>query len=180
LSQQIEMKFLLSSFILSSALATSSALIDCSVVERAEDELEVGGAAACNHFLGIDHQSYINWYDSSNIDAYPNSFFLQGSDPQKPEDGAAIHWRVDDEYLHLDIAARATGWLSFGISEAGGMTGTDMVIFTANRPDELVDAYIGDERAIRTACGAALKDDDDDDDEGDEEIEKAVGITTDQ
>jgi hypothetical protein len=144
------MKFLLSSLLLSSALHSSSALIDCSVVERAEDGLAVGGAVACNHFLGIDHQSYINWYDSSNIDAYPNSVFLQGSDPEKPEDGAAIHWRVDDEYVHLAIAARATGWVAFGISEAGGMTGTDMVIFTATRPDELVDAYTGDERLPQT------------------------------
>jgi hypothetical protein len=144
------MKFLLSSFILSSILCRSSALIDCSVIQRTEDNFPAEGAAACHYFLGIDYQSYINWYDSSNIDTYPNSVFLQGSDPQKPEDGAAIHWKVDDEYLYLAVAARAIGWVSFGVSEAGGMTGTDMVIFTAARPDELVDAYTGDERLPQT------------------------------
>jgi hypothetical protein len=144
------MKLLLSTFILSSALYGSSALLDCNVVQRAEDEIPVGDVAACHHFLGIDHQSYLDWYSNSDIDEYPKSVFLQGSDPQKPEDGVAIHWKVDDEYLHLAVAARATGWVAFGISEAGGMTGTDMVIFTAARPNELVDAYTGDERLPQT------------------------------
>jgi hypothetical protein len=144
------MKLLLSSFILSSALYGSSAILDCNVVQRAGDEIPVGDVAACHHFLGIDHQSYLDWYNDSDIDNYPNSVFLQGSDPQKPEDGAAIHWKVDDEYLHLAVAARATGWVAFGISEAGGMTGTDMVIFTAARPNELDDAYTGDERLPQT------------------------------
>jgi hypothetical protein len=128
----------------------SSSGLDCTVIQRAEGDITVGPDAACNHFLGVDHQSYLNWYDNSNIDTYPNSAFLQGSDPQKPEDGAAIYWKVDDEFVHLAVAARATGWVAFGISEAGGMTGTDMAIFTANRPNELIDAYTGDERLPQT------------------------------
>jgi Copper type II ascorbate-dependent monooxygenase, N-terminal domain/DOMON domain/Copper type II ascorbate-dependent monooxygenase, C-terminal domain len=144
------MKCVLPSLVLSSALYGASALIDCSVVERAADEFPAQRVAACDHFLGIAHQSYIDWYADSNIEDYPNSVFLQGSDPQKPEDGAAVHWRVDDEYVYVAVAARATGWVSFGISEAGGMTGTDMVIFTAARPNELVDAYTGDERFPQT------------------------------
>ncbi|KAG7357085.1 copper type II ascorbate-dependent monooxygenase [Nitzschia inconspicua] len=144
------MKFLFPSLVLSSSLRCALALIDCSEVNRATDENPTGRVAACDHFLGIENQSYLNWYTDSDIDVYPNSAFLQGSDPQKPQDGAAVHWRVGDGYVHLAIAARATGWVAFGLSEAGGMIGTDMVIFTAARPNELIDAYTGEERLPQT------------------------------
>jgi hypothetical protein len=71
--------------------------------------------------------------------------YLQGSDASKPEDGAAVHWKVDEEYLHLAVAVRATGWLGFGIGEAGGMLGADMALFEASKPDVIIDAYTTDQ-----------------------------------
>lgn len=60
--------------------------------------------------------------------------------------GAAIHWKVDDEHLYIGVAARATGWISFGIAEAGGMKGADLVLFEMSNPGKLTDAYVMEER----------------------------------
>jgi len=130
------MSRILSLLSLSSAFYVASAAIDCSVISK----------AACDFFQGVDNDTYLSWYESKIDTKYSNHVFLQGSDPDQPEDGVAVHWRVDDTYAYLAFAARATGWVAFGISEAGGMLGADMVIFHANRPNELVDAYSGDER----------------------------------
>jgi len=130
---------------------TASALIDCTIVSKAAQDFDADRVSACDHFAGMSHEAYLNWYEDFAVDSnYPNQIYLTGSDPNKPENGAAIHWKVDDEYVYLAVAARATGWLAFGISESGGMTGTDMVLFTASRPDELIDAYTNDERFPQT------------------------------
>jgi len=76
--------------------------------------------------------------------------YLPGSDPNYPENGAAIHWKVGEEqgegYIYLAVAVRASGWLGFGIAEAGGMLGADMALFEAAKPDEIVDAHTGNVR----------------------------------
>ena len=59
-----------------------------------------------------------------------------------PSNGAAIHWRVDEEWLHIAVAARCTGWVGFGLAEAGGMLGSDMALFVGSRPSEIVDAHV--------------------------------------
>ena len=43
----------------------------------------------------------------------------------------------------------ATGWAAFGIAEAGGMFGADIVSFTTANPNVLVDGYILDDRQVR-------------------------------
>jgi dopamine beta-monooxygenase len=144
------MQLLLSSLVLTSLLYGASALIDCGVTSKAAGDFDSGWVPACNYFQGVNHESYLEWYETQVAGKYANHAFLQGSDPDKPEDGAAVHWRVDEEHIYIGVAARATGWAAFGISEVGGMTGTDMVIFTASRPDELVDAYTGEERFPQT------------------------------
>jgi hypothetical protein len=144
------MKFSTSLIISSLALFGSrqkhtAAALDCSVTSRAAGD----GVhfTTCDHFQGIDVDAYLNWYETSDVSTkYPNQVYIAGSDPEAQENGAAVHWKVDEEYVYLAVAARATGWLAFGISEAGGMLGTDMVMYTAARPYELVDAYTGDER----------------------------------
>ena len=101
-----------------SLLFTASAAIDCNQVSisRASDQ----EAQVCAHFDGEDHQPYLDWYDSYSIGTkYSNQIFIPGSDPTKPENGMAVHWKIDDEHVHLALAARATGWLGFGIGEAG-------------------------------------------------------------
>lgn len=143
---KLSTSFFLSSLVLygSQQQLTATAL-NCSVTGKAASD----GVhfSTCDHFQGIDVDAYLNWYETSDVSTkYPNQVYIAGSDPEAPENGAAIHWKVDEEYAYLAIAARATGWLAFGISEAGGMIGTDMVMFTAARPDELVDAYTGDDR----------------------------------
>jgi DOMON domain/Copper type II ascorbate-dependent monooxygenase, C-terminal domain/Copper type II ascorbate-dependent monooxygenase, N-terminal domain len=103
----------------------------------------------CTHFGGVDAEPYQSWYTEGGLEAkYPGMVYLPGSDPEAPENGAAIHWKVDDDegILHLAIAARATGWVAFGIGEAGGMLGSDMAIFEAAKPNEIIDAYAADER----------------------------------
>lgn len=46
--------------------------------------------------------------------------------------GVHVHWKIDtDSNLHVAVATNATGWVGFGIAEAGGMPGSDIVVFTA-------------------------------------------------
>jgi DOMON domain len=46
--------------------------------------------------------------------------------------------------LELAVAVRATGWLGFGISENGGMLGSDMIIFETLDPTVIKDAHVKD------------------------------------
>jgi len=66
------------------------------------------------------------------------------------EDGAAIFWTIDSDTqtIQLALAVRATGWAGFGISEAGGMIGSDMALFEASSPNELIDAHVVDDQAM--------------------------------
>ena len=103
--------------------------------------------AVCSAFEGIDRQDYLDWYEANDIStSYPNIVYMPGSDPNKPENGVAVHWNVQGDSVYLAVAARAKGWVGFGIAEAGGMLGTDMVIFEAARPNDLIDAYTADVR----------------------------------
>jgi hypothetical protein len=49
--------------------------------------------------------------------------------PLGPMKGVAIHWGTDDDKIYIGVAARADGWVGFGIAEGGGMQGADPVIF---------------------------------------------------
>ena len=66
------------------------------------------------------------------------------------KDGAAIFWNINkDDTVTIDfaIAVRSEGWVGFGLSEAGGMTGSDMALFSVANPDDIVDAYVVDDRS---------------------------------
>ena len=89
-------------------------------------------------FDGIDHKSYTDWLQSVS---YIRSIYLPGS---SSGEGAAVHWSLLGDEIHLAVAVRATGWAAFGISENGGMRGADMLIFNAE-DEELVDAYVLDD-----------------------------------
>ena len=62
--------------------------------------------------------------------------------------GAAIHWNIDEArgILELAVAVKATGWLGFGISDNGGMKGSDALIFEAANPTTVKDAHVKDLR----------------------------------
>jgi len=71
-----------------------------------------------SYFGGSDHQSYLDWISDFEIAVkYNSSVFL----PSRQDSfGAAVHWSADDDFFYVAVAARATGWIGFGLSEAGG------------------------------------------------------------
>lgn len=74
-----------------------------------------------SYFGGTDHEAYLDWVNKNEIETkYDNSVYVPSIDRSS---GAAIHWSVDDEYIHVAVAARCSGWIGFGISEAGGKLG---------------------------------------------------------
>jgi len=89
-------------------------------------------------------QAYIDWSTSQNAMRYNASLFLEST--ADPANGVAVHWKIEDDTLHLAVAAKAKGWVGFGLSENGGMQGADVVLFQANKPDELQDSFILEER----------------------------------
>jgi hypothetical protein len=71
-----------------------------------------------SYFAGVDHGEYLDWLEENQIESrYKNSVYMPSIDQGR---GAAVHWSVDDEFIHLAVAARASGWLGFGLSDAGG------------------------------------------------------------
>jgi DOMON domain/Copper type II ascorbate-dependent monooxygenase, N-terminal domain len=99
------------------------------------------------YFGGNDHDVYVTWYESLGID-YIGSNYLPASNTADPGgNGVAVHWRVDESYLYVAVAARAQdGWLALGIAEAGGMKGADIVLFESSKASTLTDMYVLDER----------------------------------
>ena len=98
----------------------STLLLFCSFVTGTVVEPEA-------YFGGIDHDGYLDWYDEIGDDKYGSSTFLAASDTStlggEEINGVAIHWKIIDSHIELAVAARATGWLGFGLAEAGGMEG---------------------------------------------------------
>lgn len=105
-----------------------------------------------DYFGGSDHEPYLTWYNENGT-RYTGCLFLEAvSDTEggavegvTNRNGVAVHWRVDEtqELLYLSFAARAQdGWIGFGMAEAGGMSGADLVIYETSKPDTLTDAYV--------------------------------------
>ena len=69
-----------------------------------------------SYFDALDNEAYLSWLELPSV-AYDSSFFLPSS--AAPESGVALHWSLDNDRIMLAVAARATGWVGFGISEAG-------------------------------------------------------------
>lgn len=92
-----------------------------------------------SNFGGDNNQAYLEWLEQSS---YSKSSFL----PSSRDDGAgvALHWSTDEQYIHIAVAAKATGWVGFGIAESGSMKGADIVLFTAET-NTLVDSYVLDQ-----------------------------------
>lgn len=87
-----------------------------------------------------EKQPYTNWLDDK-ASYYDRHTFL----PSKADAdlGAAVLWKIDEtnEMITFAVAVKATGWLGFGISEAGGMLGSDIVLFRAS-DNSLVDSHV--------------------------------------
>ena len=70
------------------------------------------------------------------------------------EDGAAIFWKINEDKLNVAVAVRAEGWVGFGISEAGGMIGSDIALFKASDPSQVLDTHVVGDRTtpIKDDC----------------------------
>jgi hypothetical protein len=65
------------------------------------------------------------------------------------EDNVAFFWTIDEvaEVITLAVAAQAQSWVSFGLAEAGGLLGADIVIYEAAE-GTLTDAHAVSYQAI--------------------------------
>jgi DOMON domain/Copper type II ascorbate-dependent monooxygenase, N-terminal domain len=93
-------------------------------------------------FGGIDNAPYLDWVNTKGT-SYASSECFPSKAPNTTQ-GIAVHWRVDDENIHIAVAARAEGWVGFGIAETGGMKGADIIIFEAANPTVVRDAHVLD------------------------------------
>jgi dopamine beta-monooxygenase len=92
-----------------------------------------------DYFGGLDHDTYVAWAETSS---YTKTTFLNMA--ANGDEGVAVHWTIDDTHINLAVAARATGWVGFGIAESGGMRGSDIVLFEA-ASNTLTDAHVLDQ-----------------------------------
>ena len=98
------------SFVLTGVFTILPAAVDAQAQQLADDPQA--------YFGGANHQSYLEWISDNNIaDKYNSSVYMPSRGDSK---GAAVHWTVDDEYFYVAVAARAAGWVGFGLSVAGG------------------------------------------------------------
>jgi DOMON domain len=93
-------------------------------------------------FGGTGNGAYLDWVASAGS-KYPAFQFLP-SDDTDSNDGIAIHWDIpsNDTKLHLAVAARATGFVGFGLADAGGMEGSDIMLFETSNPNTVRDCYV--------------------------------------
>ena len=125
-------------------IRSSSSLLALSALAIAITGLDVAFAASApsSYFGGSDNDSYMTWWQDrgSNLD---HSIFMPSV--ADPDQGTALHWTVNATHIHLGFAARALGWMGFGLSENGGMRGSDMLLFRADQPNQVTDGYVLDQ-----------------------------------
>ena len=71
-------------------------------------------------------------FHAKNLGDFDNSHYLN--------DHVAVYWNVNDALIDVFVASDAKGWIGFGISDAGGMRGADMVIYETET-DSIGDYY---------------------------------------
>lgn len=67
-----------------------------------------------SYFDSVDNTVYLDWV-TLNVTNYDASVYLPS--PANEEMGVALHWKLDGDSILLAVAARATGWVGFGIGE---------------------------------------------------------------
>jgi len=92
-------------------------------------------------FGGADYAEYKNWLDANGDKFHGHAFYPK---PGMEDHGASLHWKIEGDYLHVAMAAKATGWIAMGFSENGGMAGADIVSYEA-ATDVLTDGHILEE-----------------------------------
>ena len=92
-------------------------------------------ADATTYFSGLandEKEEYTKWVDAHSS-YYPRHTFMPSAGD--PSDGAAFFWNINDDAVNFALAVRAEGWVGFGLSEAGGMIGSDMALITVAEPN---------------------------------------------
>ena len=87
--------------------------------------------------LTEEEQLVGNQIESDLSNRYEKHTFLSTSNGS----GSALFWKVDNEEIHFAIAVHTIGWVGLGISEAGGMIGSDIMLFERLSPDTVIDSY---------------------------------------
>ena len=56
--------------------------------------------------------------------------------------------RIDNELdeIQFAIVTHDTQWVGLGVSEAGGMIGSDIALFQSSNPDIVTDSYVLEDR----------------------------------
>jgi len=106
---------------------------------------------ASSYFSNVstdEKEVYTNWV-ATHSSLYPRHTFMPSSSSNDDDDGAAIFWNInnDEDTIEFAIAVRSEGWVGFGLSEAGGMMGSDMALYSSSNPDDIIDAYVVDDRS---------------------------------
>jgi len=76
--------------------------------------------------------------ESDLSNRYEKQTFLSTADGS----GAALFWKVDNDEINFAIAVHTIGWVGLGVSEAGGMIGSDVMLFESSSPDTVIDSYV--------------------------------------
>lgn len=94
---------------------------------------------------------YADWLVARGSSSYNRSAYMPRDDDV--DGGAAVFWNVDVDAGRIEfaVAVRAAGWVGLGISEAGGMIGSDVVLFAASDPSTVVDAHVVGDRSVPIA-----------------------------
>lgn len=120
--------------------------------------------------LGTTATPYSAWLqDVSGGRTYDRAHFLPASGSARDaKKGAAIFWKIhggnnEEEstedfvqslsrtsstqpWIQFAVVVQADGWVGFGLSEAGGMLGSDMVVWDARDPTRVRDGYVVEDR----------------------------------
>ena len=64
------------------------------------------------------------------------------------DNGSGLFWTVDvgAQEIYFALAVRAIGWVGLGVSEAGGMIGSDIMLFESSSPDTVIDSYVVEDK----------------------------------
>lgn len=84
------------------------------------------------YFGGEDNEAYLAWVSNTLSDGeYEAAAYLPSPAVDSSLEGVAVHWSIDRDNgnLELALAARASGWVGFGMSDNGGMRGSDVSLF---------------------------------------------------
>jgi hypothetical protein len=92
-----------------------------------------------SYFGGAENDAYLDWLSKS---AYDRLTWLGSSSDSTL--GVAVHWTTDSTHIQLAVAAKASGWVGFGLAESGSMRGADIIMYSAES-NELVDSYVLDD-----------------------------------